>query len=185
MLKMFQSVRLQKGTVQWDRFVETPVGVDFKVWLFNVTNPDDIINGEKPIIKEIGPYHYIETRKKNILSTDDKEDTVSYEQYLTMEFNQSLSGDLTEDDELTLLNPVMLKVRSADGVYTVNRGQNDVLELGHIIRWNEKQTLPNWGRVESINNATCNQVRGTDSTIYAPHITRDRSLEIFSTDICR
>ena len=29
-----------------------------KVYFFNVTNPTDFLRGEKPILKEIGPYVY-------------------------------------------------------------------------------------------------------------------------------
>nr|UTN00850.1 sensory neurons membrane protein [Semanotus bifasciatus] len=275
-----KSVQLEKGTIQWDRFVNTPFGLDFKVWLFNVTNPDDILNGETPVLKEIGPYHYVETRQKDVISTNDKEDTVKYEQYVFLNFSESLSGDLTEDDEIVLLNPVLLsmaqltttiermvlggcldkifpaeynslfikinvkkvlfegfefafnnadvgvacnivrnkviektaairnvetirngedpseitslkfsllnyKVSNSEGVYDVFRGLADVSKLGSILRWDHSTNLTNWGRLESINNETCNKVRGTDSTIYAPGVTRDQSLEIFSTDICR
>ncbi|KAJ8972739.1 hypothetical protein NQ317_010228 [Molorchus minor] len=275
-----KSVQLQKGTIQWDRFVEIPFELDFKVWLFDITNPEDIMNGAKPVLKEVGPYAYKEKKKRNILDTDDTDDTVIYEQELSLEFDESLSGDLKEDDELTLLNPVLLsmsqetnviermvlggclerifppeyntlfikiKVRTVlfegfefainsddvgvacgivrkkildktlkarnieqikngtdeneitslrfsllnyrinqpDGMYGVNRGLRDVSQLGNIMRWNNDTKLPFWGRMESINNDTCNKVRGTDSTIYPPYITNDQSLEIFSTDICR
>lgn len=35
-----------------------PLAVDFKVYIFNVTNPDEVHKGGKPAVKEIGPYFY-------------------------------------------------------------------------------------------------------------------------------
>lgn len=35
-----------------------PLAVDFKVYLYNVTNPEEAQKGEKVILKEIGPYFY-------------------------------------------------------------------------------------------------------------------------------
>lgn len=74
---------------------------------------------------------------------------------------------------------------SEDGVYTVNRGIHDIKQLGNIMRWNESETLPFWGQINSINNDTCKKVRGTDATIYPPRIKKGDYFEIFSPDICR
>ncbi|KAG7162957.1 Lysosome membrane protein 2-like 1 [Homarus americanus] len=49
----------------FDSFITPPVPVYMQIWLFNVTNPDDIrYHGAKPIIKEVGPFTYMEVRKK-------------------------------------------------------------------------------------------------------------------------
>lgn len=72
-----------------------------------------------------------------------------------------------------------------DGVYTVNRGINDISQLGDIMKWNGGSEFEYWGTSQSINNDTCLKVRGTDGTIYPPHITTDSSFELFASDICR
>jgi hypothetical protein len=47
-----------KGTDQFDRWVEVPQPLDFKVFIFNVTNVDEIQKGGQPKLEEIGPYVY-------------------------------------------------------------------------------------------------------------------------------
>lgn len=35
-----------------------PFPVDFRIYLFNVTNANEIQGGAKPIVKEVGPFFY-------------------------------------------------------------------------------------------------------------------------------
>lgn len=53
-----QNVVLTKGTAQYERWVELPQPLDFKVYIFNVTNVDEIQKGLQPKVEEIGPYVY-------------------------------------------------------------------------------------------------------------------------------
>ncbi|CAH1116434.1 unnamed protein product [Phaedon cochleariae] len=273
------SVQLDDGTIQWDRFVDLPVDIILKIFLYHVKNPDEIVaDGAKPILEERGPYCYKQNIHKNILSTNSTEDTVTFERTFNTTYDQEASGNLTEDDKIVILNPVILtlfkitsvverfvvlgcldrilpeqynklfievdirtimfegfafaklsndlgpacnivrnqvllktlpmknvqrildeegvitelrfaflqyKIRYPDGKYTVNRGLDDITKLGQIIRWNDESELSFWGRIQSTNNDTCNKVRGSDSTIYPPHVTKTRTFDIYSTDICR
>ncbi|XP_066254528.1 sensory neuron membrane protein 2-like [Euwallacea similis] len=74
---------------------------------------------------------------------------------------------------------------SPDGLYTINRGIKDMTELGNIMRWNGASSLSTYGTKESTNNNTCHSLRGTDSTIYRPMVTKDDEIIIYNTDICR
>lgn len=53
-----QSTRLVKGTEQYDRWVELPQPLEFKVFIFNVTNVEEVQRGGLPKVEEIGPYVY-------------------------------------------------------------------------------------------------------------------------------
>ncbi|XP_072399703.1 sensory neuron membrane protein 2-like isoform X2 [Diabrotica undecimpunctata] len=77
------------------------------------------------------------------------------------------------------------KTENPDGIYTLNRGIDNISKLGSIMQWNNSRYLPFWGTSQSINNNTCQLVEGGDSTIYPPHASKDKSFLIFSTDICR
>ena len=51
-------MRLIKGTEAYEQWRKLPVTLEFKIYLFNVTNPDEVQNGANPIVQEIGPYVY-------------------------------------------------------------------------------------------------------------------------------
>lgn len=55
---IFQNVILYKNSDQFQRWHTLPQPMEFKVYIFNVTNADDIQKGALPIVKEIGPYVY-------------------------------------------------------------------------------------------------------------------------------
>lgn len=49
---------LKPGTdirAMWSR---APFAVDFLIYVFNVTNPEAVIAGGKPVVQQIGPYYF-------------------------------------------------------------------------------------------------------------------------------
>jgi lysosome membrane protein 2 len=75
------------------------------------------------------------------------------------------------------------KVNSNDGLYTIKRGINDVKTLGQIVRLNNSTRTHYWKQSNA--NSSCDEVKGTDSTLYPPQISKDSIFQIYSTDICR
>lgn len=49
---------LAKGTDMREMWRKVPFALDYKIYIFNCTNPDEIMKGEKPRVQEIGPYYY-------------------------------------------------------------------------------------------------------------------------------
>lgn len=37
-------------------YLKVPFPLDFKIYMFNVTNYREVTNGAKPIVNEVGPY---------------------------------------------------------------------------------------------------------------------------------
>jgi len=63
--------------------------------------------------------------------------------------------------------------------FQVHRGVRDSNEFGQIVSWNGKSELTWWG------GEFCNKLNGTDGSIFAPFVTRERTLRIFSEELCR
>lgn len=50
---------LEKGSKIYDDWVENPVTTYFQVWVFDIQNPEEVIErGDKPFLAERGPYTY-------------------------------------------------------------------------------------------------------------------------------
>ncbi|CAG4987867.1 unnamed protein product [Parnassius apollo] len=98
-----KNVQIDNSSVMFEKWRKLPMPLTFKVYIFNVTNPDEVINGEKPNLAEIGPYVYKEYREKTILGYGEN-DTVQYMLKKSFVFDAQASGTLTEHDELTVIN---------------------------------------------------------------------------------
>ncbi|KAK9679045.1 CD36 family [Popillia japonica] len=109
-----KETRLEKGTEQYERWKNQPLRLVFKIYLFNVTNPDEIRLGAAPIVREIGPLVYEKYFYKKEIP-DESSDILRYNQYLRMSFMEDLSF-YSDDLKITFLN---LPLR---GVYDEEEG---------------------------------------------------------------
>ncbi|CAJ0919617.1 unnamed protein product [Ranitomeya imitator] len=55
---------LKNGTEVFNDWVNPPPPIYMQFYFFNVTNPLEVLDGEKPVVDEIGPYTYREYRPK-------------------------------------------------------------------------------------------------------------------------
>lgn len=51
-------MRLINGTDTYKAWQKTIFPLYVSIYLFNLTNPDDVVGGGKPVLKEVGPYVY-------------------------------------------------------------------------------------------------------------------------------
>lgn len=57
-VNFFQQTALRKRNEMRTIYLKIPFPLDFKIYFFNVTNPDEVTKGEKPKLQEVGPYGY-------------------------------------------------------------------------------------------------------------------------------
>ncbi|XP_046635934.1 scavenger receptor class B member 1-like isoform X1 [Daphnia pulicaria] len=99
---IYKELVLKVGGETYEMWRKPPVEPQLKVYFFNVTNPRDFLQGEKPIFREIGPYVYNE-RWEKVNFTWHPNGTVSYQPTRTFFFNREMSyGD--ESDLVQTLN---------------------------------------------------------------------------------
>lgn len=103
-----EQMRLVKGSPtlsQWANPDNVPI--DFSVFLFNITNPEEFAAGEKPIVNEVGPYVFVEKQRKLVTNID--RDTVTYRDNRSYQFVPNRSnGSLS--DSLYMLNIPLVAV---------------------------------------------------------------------------
>ncbi|XP_076384781.1 sensory neuron membrane protein 1 isoform X1 [Megalopta genalis] len=103
-----KQVALKPGSEMRGLWSNLPFPLDFKVYLFNVTNPVEITAGQKPILQEVGPFFYDQYKEKVDQVDNDEEDSIEYNVKVTWYFNPALSNGLTGDEELYLPNLLAL-----------------------------------------------------------------------------
>nr|QUP79610.1 sensory neuron membrane protein 2 [Monochamus saltuarius] len=100
--KIWETKILKENTEQWDMFMKMPFPFTFKICIFDVQNPDAILQGEKPVVKEAGPYVYKVYKWKS--EVEWQANDISYHGYMRFEFDQQASGKCAEEDMVTILN---------------------------------------------------------------------------------
>lgn len=102
--QLLETKILREDTEQWAIFKKIPFAFTFNVYLFTVENPEEILKGAKPVVKEKGPYVYKLYKWKEDIIWNYTTDEISYYEYEKYVFDQEASGSLTEHDKVTLLN---------------------------------------------------------------------------------
>ncbi|XP_059474632.1 protein croquemort-like [Neocloeon triangulifer] len=107
-LVLKNELTLTPSSIQYNVWEETPIPIYMTFYLFNWTNPEEILNKNvKPRFTEHGPYVFREHHKRVNISWKDNNDTVEFHQIRTYFFEAEMSnGSL--DDLITTVDPVAL-----------------------------------------------------------------------------
>nr|QEX08000.1 sensory neuron membrane protein 1b [Sitophilus zeamais] len=89
-------------------YLKIPFPLDFNVYFFNVTNPQEVQLGDSPVVNEIGPFSYDEYVEKIDVVDNSAEDSLTYTPYSTFYFNAKKSKGLSGDDTVTIIHPIMV-----------------------------------------------------------------------------
>lgn len=53
-----QMIRLEPGNDVWNAWSDVKAPIFLHAYVFNITNHEDVLNGETPKLVELGPYVY-------------------------------------------------------------------------------------------------------------------------------
>ncbi|XP_039634998.1 scavenger receptor class B member 1 [Perca fluviatilis] len=175
--------------ISYTMWKDVPVPFYMSVYFFNVLNPKEILDGEKPMVEQKGPYVYRKRIQKDNI-TFHANGTVSYREYRTYFFEPSMSSG-NESDVVTIPNMLVLPQDSAKthrlqefnssntGLFTINTGKDDIRKVHKVDSWNGLTELNYWRTPQ------CNMINGTAGQMWPPFMTRESTLPFYSPDACR
>lgn len=100
--KIKSNLPLVRGTEAWTRYTASNVPLHVKMFLFNVTNPEEVENGAKPKLAQVGPFTLSERRRKEVIKVSADNTTLDYKLFRAYFFNANESIPLSS--RITLPN---------------------------------------------------------------------------------
>ncbi len=101
----------------------------YDIFLFHVVNPEDILNGAKPMVLEKGPYCFDEFYTKFDISFSEDGDVVTYNNYKRYIFNQDRTPQyLRLSDQITTLYSPIIAFNAGFSNTTASDGVKKAME---------------------------------------------------------
>ncbi|CUT99300.1 CD36 class B scavenger receptor [Echinococcus multilocularis] len=135
--KISESVKLQNESAVLNSWKSQNVVSKFSVFFYNLTNPTEMLAGEKPVLQAIGPYVYWqENEKVNISWTEvDGVPAISYFKRSTYKYDAKLSVGDPKNDVITSANLPILAISAAS-----NAGRGPSLSTIEMVKfWTSPQ----------------------------------------------
>uniref|UniRef100_A0A671Y4M2 Scavenger receptor class B member 2 n=1 Tax=Sparus aurata TaxID=8175 RepID=A0A671Y4M2_SPAAU len=235
-------VVLKNGTMAFEAWENPPAPIYMQFYFFNLTNPMEVLDGDRPAVVEIGPYTYREYRPMEQVNFQDNGTKVSAVNTKTYIFQPNMSRGPESDLIRTVNIPAMTVMEkfkdnfivanvissymtgtdqglfvthtvgellwgyedgllkalktfqpdlddvfglfyktnaSNDGEYVFFSGQENYKDFARVDTWNSQSSLDWWTSDE------CNMINGTNGAFFHSVITKNETLYMFSSDLCR
>lgn len=255
--KVDDDVKLKPGSLLFKEWTKSSLPIYMQYFMFNLTNPEQVMDGAIPNVTQIGPYSYKELRSNKVINWTSDKSIVTFMPNRTFIFDPdtSCAGCNDKEDSFVTVNipllTVALKLKNTDltnysrclellqivadgyevklfqsktvyeilwgytddllntivniqtpecpgdaakgaspfvqlqfnntyyGISAVNSGQVDINELEKFTMWRGESHLSWWS------DKYGNMINGTDGTQFAPKLSKDDTLYVFSPEICR
>ncbi|XP_075061374.1 platelet glycoprotein 4 [Mixophyes fleayi] len=116
--KIDEEAVIEEGTIAYDNWLVTGSPVYRHFWIFQVLNPDEILNAGKPRLQQKGPYTYLVRHLPKSNVTQNPNHTVYFQQPNNAIF-QPLMSVGSEEEVLTVLN---IAVAAAPAIFPTVQG---------------------------------------------------------------
>ncbi|XP_049908961.1 lysosome membrane protein 2c [Epinephelus moara] len=237
-----KEVVLKNGTEAFEAWADPPAPIYMQFYFFNLTNPEEVLGGDRPAVVEIGPYTYREYRPMEQVDFQDNGTKVAAVNTKTYIFQRNMSRGPESDlirtvnipamtvmeqfkDSTIMANLISAYMRSSgeglfitrtvgellwgyedallkalsvmkpdlddvfglfyksnasnDGEYVFFTGQQNYKDFARVDTWKGESTLNWWTSDE------CNMINGTNGASFHPVVTKNETLYMFSSDLCR
>ncbi|XP_072311485.1 lysosome membrane protein 2c isoform X2 [Eucyclogobius newberryi] len=236
-----KEIILKNGTEAFNAWENPPAPIYMQFYFFNLTNPLEMLEGDRPAVVEIGPYTYREYRPMEEVSFLENGTKVSAVNRKTYIFQPDMSRGPETDLIRTVNIPAMVSIFKVDsrimaniisalmtslgeglfttrtvgellwgyedrllqdlkklkpsiddvfGLFYKNNGSNDgeyvfltglknSKDFARVDTWNGNRSL-NWWTTDE-----CNMINGTNGASFHPVVTRNETLYMFVSDLCR
>lgn len=104
---MKTQMEVREGSKSFEMWKTTPFPLILNLYIWNITNHEEFLNGSKPVLKECGPYVWREYHDKQGIEFHPNE-TVTYLQQRWWIWDEQLSGRNSLDDAVYTMNPIPL-----------------------------------------------------------------------------
>ncbi|KAI6177366.1 Lysosome membrane protein 2 [Aphelenchoides bicaudatus] len=81
-----EGAKLTEDSPLIPKWTNPKYAIKTRIWTYSVKNPDDVINGSKPIVKTMGPYVFDQKHRREIISNENG--TVKFKHFKTYYFNE-------------------------------------------------------------------------------------------------
>lgn len=110
--KVNQNVELKPGSLVYDEWKKASTPIYMKYFMFNVTNPDEVMEGATPNVTQIGPYSYREIRSNDVMNWSSDNSIITYMPNRTYIFDPetSCAGCDDKNDSFVSVNIPLLTV---------------------------------------------------------------------------
>ncbi|VDM31538.1 unnamed protein product [Hydatigera taeniaeformis] len=135
--KISESVKLRNDTAVYQSWKSDNAASKFSVFFYNLTNPTEMLAGEKPVLQAIGPYVYWQENEKVNISWTEVDDVpaISYFKRSTYKFDSTLSVGDPQNDLITSANLPILAISAAN-----NAGRGPSLSTIEMVKfWTSPQ----------------------------------------------
>ncbi|XP_026091152.1 lysosome membrane protein 2-like [Carassius auratus] len=127
-----EQVVLENGTEAFSVWQTPPPPVHMQFYFFNLTNPAEVLEGDKPLVQQIGPYTYREHRPKEEVKFLDNGTRVAAVNPKTYVFEPNMSRGSEDDIVRTVDIPVVTVMEKYKDTVLISRIISDVMKAKGI-----------------------------------------------------
>ncbi|CAH8648287.1 unnamed protein product [Schistosoma curassoni] len=177
----FCKLAILPGSEIFDNWKSPSVPVYFSIYLYNLTNPQEVLNGGRPRFTEVGPYVYREDRQRNNVefSGESPPKTVKYQHRIFYYFQPDLSVGPDDQGIVTSLDLVTVNNGTKVADFVIDTGAYNISNVGKVLQYNGVTSLNYW------RTDYANMINGTDGSVIRPGLQMSSRISFFVPDFCR